>query len=209
MGSPLGPLMANTFMCSLEEQLKLRDKLPSYYKRNADDILTVMKDEVSTYSFLHVLNDLRPSISFTMELPTKNTLSFLGIVLIKDSQNITTSVCVKPTNTSLLLHYDSHVDNGYKKSLIYTMLHRAFKLSSYWSLFHEECIRLKTLFLQLAYPEHLIHSMISNFITSKQTPAPPRESTPDLHSVRIVLPFKEQKSADSVHEQQQKDLGKL
>ena len=29
MGSPLGPLMANTFMCSLEEQLKLRDKLPS------------------------------------------------------------------------------------------------------------------------------------------------------------------------------------
>ena len=34
MGSPLGPIMANTFMCSLEEQLKLREKLPSYYKRN-------------------------------------------------------------------------------------------------------------------------------------------------------------------------------
>ena len=31
MGSPLGPLMANTFMCSLEEQLKLQNKLPSYY----------------------------------------------------------------------------------------------------------------------------------------------------------------------------------
>ena len=75
------------------------------------------------------------------------------------------------------------------------MLDRAFKLSSNWSLFHDECIRLKT---QLAYPEHLIHSMISNFITSKQTPAPPRESTPDLQSVPIVLSFKEQKSADSV-----------
>ena len=25
-GSPLGPLMVKTFMCSLEEQLKLRDK---------------------------------------------------------------------------------------------------------------------------------------------------------------------------------------
>ena len=71
MGSRLGPLMANTFMCSLEEQLKLRDKLPSYYKRYVDDTaLTVMKDEVSAYSFLHVLNDLHPSISFTMELPT-------------------------------------------------------------------------------------------------------------------------------------------
>ena len=88
MGSPLGPLMANTFMCSLEEQLKLRDKLPSYYKRYGDDTLTVMKDEVSAYSFLHVLNDLHPSISFTMELPTVNTLLFLGMVLRKDSQNM-------------------------------------------------------------------------------------------------------------------------
>ena len=88
------------------------------------------------------------------------------------------------------------------------MLDRAFKLSSNWSLFHEECIRLKTLFLQLSYPEHLIHSTFSNFITSKQTPAPPRKSAPDLQSVRIVLPFKEQKSANSVRKQL-KDLGKL
>ena len=208
MGSPLGPLMANTFMCSLEEQLKLRGKLPPYYKRYVDDSLTVMKDEVSAYSFLHVLNDLHPSISFTMELPTENRLPFLGMVLRKDSQSIATSVCVKPTNTGLLLHYNSRVDNRYKKSLIITMLDRAFKLSSNWSLFHEECIRLKTLFLQLAYPEHLIHFMISNFITSKQTPTSLRKSTPDLQSVRIVLPFKEQKSADFVRKQL-KDLGKL
>ena len=63
MGSPLGPLMANTFMCSLEEQVKLRGKLPSYYKGYVDDTLTATKDEVSAYSFLHVLNDLHPSIS--------------------------------------------------------------------------------------------------------------------------------------------------
>ena len=70
MGSPLGPLMANTFMCtcSLEEQLKLRNKLLSYYRRYVDDTLTTTKDEVSAYSFLRVLNDLHPSISFTMEL---------------------------------------------------------------------------------------------------------------------------------------------
>ena len=101
-----------------------------------------------------------------------------------------------PAAKGPLLHYNSHVDNRYKKSLIITMLDRAFKLSSNWSLFYEECIRLKTLFLQLAYPEHLIYSMISNVITSKQTPAPLRKSTHDLQSVRIVLSFNEQKSAD-------------
>ena len=50
--------------------------------------------------------------------------------------------------------------------------------------------------------------MIANFITSKQTLAPPRKSTPDLQSVRIVLPFKEQKSAYSVRKKLN-DLGKL
>ena len=45
-------------------------------------------------------------------------------------------------------------------------------------------------------------------LAAKQTPAPPRKSTPDPQSVRIVLPFKEQKSADSVRKQL-KDLSKL
>ena len=206
MGSPLGPLMVKTFMCSLEEQLKLRDKLPSYYRCYLDDTLTVMKDEVSAYSFLHVLNDLHPSISFTVELSTENMLPSLGMVLRKDSQNIVTSVYVKPAHTGLLLNYNSDVDNRYKKSLIITMVDRAFKLSSNWSKFYEDCIlSISRLFIP-TYSEHLLHSMISNFITSKQTH--PRKSTPDLQSVRIVLPFKEQKSADSVHKQL-KDLGKL
>ena len=126
MGSPLGPLMANTFLCSLEKQLKLRNKLPSFYRRYVDDTLTIMKDEVSAYSFLHVFNDLHPSISFTMELSTQNTLPFLGMVLRKDGQTITTSVYVEPTNTGILLHYNSLVDNRYKKSLIITMLDQAF-----------------------------------------------------------------------------------
>ena len=78
MGSPLDHLMANTFTCSLEEQLKLRNKLPSYYRCYVDDALTTMKDEVSAYSFLHVLNDLHPSISFTIELSTENTLPFFS-----------------------------------------------------------------------------------------------------------------------------------
>ena len=33
MGSPLGPLMANTFMCSIEKKLAHENKLPNFYKR--------------------------------------------------------------------------------------------------------------------------------------------------------------------------------
>ena len=59
----------------------------------------------------------------------------------------------KPTDTGLLLHYHSRVDERYKRSLLNTMLNRAFKLSSTWKLFHQECERLKVIFSRLCYPE--------------------------------------------------------
>ena len=31
MGSPLGPLMANAFMCNIEEKLKNQNKMPAFY----------------------------------------------------------------------------------------------------------------------------------------------------------------------------------
>ena len=37
MGSPLGPLMANAFMCNIEEHLKNQNKMPTFYKRYVDD----------------------------------------------------------------------------------------------------------------------------------------------------------------------------
>jgi len=41
MGSPLGPLMANTFMCSIEEKLERENKLPHFYRRYVDDTLAL------------------------------------------------------------------------------------------------------------------------------------------------------------------------
>lgn len=32
MGSPLGPLVANAFLCTIEEQLEQENKLPSFYR---------------------------------------------------------------------------------------------------------------------------------------------------------------------------------
>ena len=44
MGSPLGPLMANAFMCKIEKQLERENKLPIFYKRFVDDTLSAMPD---------------------------------------------------------------------------------------------------------------------------------------------------------------------
>ena len=44
MGSPFGPLLANVFMCSVEESLKTQGKLPQFYCRYVDDTLVRMPD---------------------------------------------------------------------------------------------------------------------------------------------------------------------
>ena len=44
MGSPLGPLLTNVFMSSIEATLERQEKLPSFYRRYVDDTLTVMRD---------------------------------------------------------------------------------------------------------------------------------------------------------------------
>ena len=42
MGSPLGPFLANVFMCHLEDRLSDNDLIPSFYKRYVDDTLAIM-----------------------------------------------------------------------------------------------------------------------------------------------------------------------
>ena len=120
MGSPLGPLMANAFMCSLEEKLSKSDKPPSFYNRYADDTLTKQSSLGSAESFLSILNNCHPSLNFTMEVEVEGKIPFLGMEMSKNDGRLETKVYVKPTNTGLLLHYHSHVDKKYKRSLITT-----------------------------------------------------------------------------------------
>ena len=67
MGSPLGPLLANTFMCSIEEKLEERNELPSFYKRYVDDTFTIMPDLNKANAFLDKLSSCHENLNFTME----------------------------------------------------------------------------------------------------------------------------------------------
>ena len=121
MGSPLGPLLANVFMSSIEEKLDVGGKLPPYYRRYVDDTFTVMPGLSTAKDFLNTLNHAHPAIKFTMEVEKDGMLPFLGTQLLNRAPRIETKVFVKPTNSGLLLHYHSHVDNRYKRGLLSTM----------------------------------------------------------------------------------------
>ena len=118
MGSPLGPLLANTFMCSIEEKLEERNELPSFYKRYVDDTFTIMSDLNKANAFLDKLNSCHENLNFTMETAEQDTISFVGMNITKCGNRLETSVHRKSTNTGLLLHYHSHVDKRYKRCLL-------------------------------------------------------------------------------------------
>ena len=90
MGSPLGPLLANVFMCSIEETLEREGKMPTYYRRYVDDTLTIMPDKLSADNFLVTLNNCHSSLKFTMEIENDGMLPFLGIQLLNKSTQIQT-----------------------------------------------------------------------------------------------------------------------
>ena len=89
----------------------------------------------TAFNFLDTLNKAHSSVKFKMETECNGMLPFLGIQLLKRSPQMETKVYVKPANSGLLLHYQNHVDNRYKKGLFRTMLDRAHRLSSSWSNF--------------------------------------------------------------------------
>ena len=138
-----------------------------------------------------------------MELAFDNKLPFIGMEVLKKGCKLETSVYRKPTNTGLLLHHQSHVDKRYKKSLLKTMLNRAFHLSTTWQSFKSECDHLTVMFTNLKYPDTLIKSTICHFVTSvrSENPEVQTQSTKENSVHRVILPFKDQKSADAVRRQ--------
>ena len=87
------------------------------------------------------------------------------------------------------------------------MLNRAFRLSSSWQLFHLESECLKETFSRLHYPVPLLQSSIKDFVTANVSGDVRSKQTCDDKKapVRIILPFKDQRSANSVRRQ----LGEL
>ena len=161
-----------------------------------------MPDLSTARDFLNTLNHAHSAIEFTMEVENDGMLPFFGIQLLNRAPRIETKVFVKPTNSSLLLHYHSHVDNRYKRGLLTTTLDRAYRLSSSWSYFTEECERLKSVFSKLKYPKHLVDSTVKTFLNLKVADQPSsRSRSTTENTTRVVIPFKDQESANIVKTQ--------
>ena len=139
-----------------------------------------------------------------MELEENCRLPFLEMNIIRNGCHLDImTVYRKRTDTRLLLYYHSHVDARYKRSLLNIML-MVVPLSSRrsGSFFTRNVNASKGFFCQLRYPDELVQFTIRRFIESKvsevsQTQAFEKQDD----QIRILLPFKDQKSANTVRRQ--------
>ena len=108
MGSPLGPLMAHTFLCSIKEKLEQIKQAPWILQKVRGWHICYDETVPAAEDFLSTLNSCHAYINFTMELASNNKFPFIGMEVLKKGCKLETSVYRKPTNTGLLLHHQSH-----------------------------------------------------------------------------------------------------
>ena len=87
MGSPLGPLLANTFMTSLKEEVM--PKLTPYlcnWKRYVDDTHAYANPEKVDFISTK-LNSYHPNIQFTFELEKNKQMTFLDVFVKRTATN--------------------------------------------------------------------------------------------------------------------------
>ena len=151
MGSPLGPTLANIFLCHYEDiwlrNCSLECK-PSYYKRYVDDIFVLFESETQVESFKNFMNTCHPKMKFTFEKEQNNCFNFLDVKVIREDNVFTTSVYRKPSFSGVYTHFDSYMPLSYKFSLVSTIIFRSFTICSDMPKFHQEICKIKDIFIK-------------------------------------------------------------
>ena len=163
MGSPLGPALANAFLC-YHGRKWLREcpvtYAPIFYKRYVDDIFVLLKSESQVNNLLFYQIYIR----FTCEIEKDRYLAFLDINVYRGNNKFETLVQRKLTFSGGYTNYRSFIATEYKSSLITTLLYRSFTIVSDYHKLHEEIVKLKSVLRQNGYPTRFLDKIISKFL---------------------------------------------
>ena len=170
MGSPLGALFANIFMCELENTVipKIQDIIGNWTRYVDDTFAIIEAKNVSRVE--NELNRFHESIKFTHELEKDGEISFLDVLIKRNEDGgIETSVYRKPTNTDIYINWNAHAPAIWKIATLKSLIKRAFLISSTKAALEEELAHIQKVFCDLNdYPPKLVEAIIKNESSSHQ-----------------------------------------
>ena len=166
MGSPLGHALANLFMNYHEKNLLQKFDIGQVIlcRRYVDDIFCMFKNEIDAEKFFKCLKPKHPNIKFTMEKETNKFLPFLDVLVKNEGWTFTTLVYRKKTSIGSFTQYSSFTTFSYKIGLINCLIHRGFKISSAYIIFHDEVNKIKNVLPKNMCPMFVIDNRIKRFL---------------------------------------------
>ena len=222
MGSPLGPLFANIFMCELENTLIPKLSMITNWMRYVDDTFAFIKPGEEEY-VKNELDNYHQNIKFTYEMEKDGKLPFLDVMITKNedtSTSLETSVYRKVTNTDIYMNWKAHAPTTWKIATLKSLVKRAITISSTKKAAEQELKHVKNVFCNLNdYPEGLVERIITDeklkTVEAEKAAEDERNGEEDKDdeiekvSLALNLPYAGDKG-DKIIQKMQKDLvGKL
>jgi len=170
MGLPLSPTLANVFMCFHEKTWlsECPDSFrPIFYRRYVDDTFILFRDKSHASQFLDYMNSRHVNINFTMETEVNDKLSFLDVLVSRSDSKFNCSVYRKDTFSGVCTSFFSFCSLRLKTNCITTLLNRAYRICSSYSILHDEIAFLRNFFQNNGFPRTLFDSKVKQFLNSK------------------------------------------
>ena len=147
MGSPLAPILANTFMGLYES------KWLNEYNLNK-----------TNFNLRYVSNKRYPNVKFTIEKQINHSIDFFDVLISGSTkETLTLETYRKSTYTKLLLSFKSFTWFSYNSSLIKCLINRSTKICNNWNSFHNDLGSIKFNLIKNTYPSFLINKVIKQF----------------------------------------------
>ena len=170
MGSPLGSLIANIFMCELENHLvpTLGNVLEGW-TRYVDDTFAFIEPG-TTQDVLQKLNSYDPKIQFTFETENNRTIPFLDVLIRRTRDNqLETTVYRKKTNNGIYMNWNSHSPQSWKIGTLKNLIRRAAMICSQPEDLQREINHLEKVFCETnEYPTSIVKRIIEEERSRRQ-----------------------------------------
>ena len=193
MGSPLGSLIANIFMCELENSLvpTMNNELEEW-TRFVDDTFALI-DPNKIQSVLQRLNSYDPKIQFTYEEERNGAIPFLDVLIKKTDENtLETTVYRKKTSSNVYMNWNSYSPRTWKIGTLRNLIRRATMICSNTEDLEKEIKHLESVFCEInEYPAIVVKKVIEEERTrqqQQQTEVPSKENEEE-ETIYINLPF--------------------
>ena len=171
MGTKVAPIYSTLVLAYLEEQLYTRlekdfnqqfsQYIEENFKRFLDDCFILFtKSDNELEKLYQYLNDLHPSLKFTME-SNASQLPFLDTMVINNGGKIQTDIFYKPTDSKQYLLYTSCHPKHTRNSIPYNLARRLKTIVSDEGTLNNRLSDLKMYLLKRKYPLKLIEDAIS------------------------------------------------